>query len=239
LVHAIGDPKASLLVVTALQARQTLVQHSQSLECVRGELSQTMALTLLRDLDAMLAAVEQQRVARKSPYFDMGKRIDDAARLFRSDLEAEKARIKRLLGDYRTAEERRAREAAELARRELQRLAEERAAAELAAQQATTAKEAEAAQTKILEADLKAATAVMAPTQAPAQPENMKTRYKWVVEVLDLAALYKVFPDCVKLEPKMREIHAACARLAETTPEGQPVVMPGCKVSREIDVSAK
>lgn len=220
----------------ATERRDDILERSEAIERVAGESSQQSASNLLGEIQSMLSAIEKDRVAAKAPFKKAGEEIDDRARTFVSKLESEKLRLKSALGKF-TGEQLRIKEAAERKQaQELANLQAERKAAELVAQHAATEKEQQKAQEDILAADLKAADVVMsAPVTVAKKAANTAVTTKWVAVVNDIHALYKVFPDCVQLTAKMREINNSIARLVATDPNVAPA-MPGCTITKEVEV---
>jgi hypothetical protein len=233
------NPNAQLLAPDAKAKRDELIERSSAIERVAGESSQKVALSLLGEVTKMADDAESVRKTAKDPFFKFGKRIDETVAEFCKKLIAEKARLKQALGAYQLEQDRIAREARLKQEAELAKLQAERKAAELAVAHAQTQEQVHQAQEAILAADVKAAEAIM---QAPAvevkKPEGATVIRGWEVEVVDIVALYKTFPECVELKPKKLIINDVVKRLAATIPEGQVPQMPGCKVTPKANVSA-
>ena len=132
------------------------------------------AVEAQRALKEVALSVEKARQEAKEPFFQMGKRIDLAAKTFVAEVETELTRITRAVGNYEQvqlakqraaeaarrleeekarqyaeAEQRRVREEAEAQRRELDRQTVEAARAAQAAANAEERKRAEALQVQI------------------------------------------------------------------------------------------
>ena len=233
-------PEGKLLAPDAHVKRDELVARSEAIERVAGEASRQAAADVLGETSAMIKNAEAVGATAKKPFTGFGKRIGDAITGFNAPLELQKARLKRLLGDYQLEQDRLARAERQKQDAELQRLQNERRAAELAAATATKPEEIEKAQEAVLVADLKAAEVIMsAPAVEPAKVEGAKIKRYFKTEVLDPAALYRVFPECIELKPRMSAINACVNKLAETLPEGEAPKLPGCRVTSEVDFSSR
>lgn len=233
------NPGAPILAPTAKAVRDDLVARSSAIERVAGETSQQSAVNVLAEISKMLALVEDGRKKAKAPGLEWGRRVDSAFNDFMGPLNAEKIRIKMALGQYQLEQDRIAREIRRKQEEELEKARAERKAAELAAQYAENEAQRAKAQEAMLAADVKAAETLMqAPAVVQTQAEGSKTKRGWDVEVLNPAELYKTHPECIELKPKMSVINAVVKKYAETLPEGEAPVLPGCKVSEKVDVSA-
>jgi hypothetical protein len=95
--------------------------------------TQDKAVAAQKEIGELLTVAEKARKAAKEPALEFGRRIDDAAKAFVSDLKEEQLRIATLVGDFQALEQAKAR-AAEQARIEEQRkIEQERRNAELKA----------------------------------------------------------------------------------------------------------
>jgi chemotaxis protein histidine kinase CheA len=205
-----------------------LVERAKAIERVAGESSQQMTVNVLGEIQNALSIVEKDRVAIKAPFLALGKKIDAAAQEYCGVLEIEKARLKRLLGEFQAAIQRKADEERRVQMAELARLQKEREEAEAKNDQAA-----------VVAVEMKAVEVLTAPAQAIVpKAEGMAVKYKWAVKVNNIDALYKLMPDLVKLEPRLREINARIAQMAAADPNTPPG-LPGCEVTREIDVQSR
>jgi hypothetical protein len=238
LVLAIGNPLAPTIRKDAIQTRDALVGRAQAIERVAGASSQQVAANMLVELTKALNAIEDDRKSVKRPFLDFGKKIDGDVTKFIAPLEMEKARINKAIKDFAYEQWQAEQAAKRKQEEELAKLAAERKAAELAAQLAATPKEAAKAEEQIAKVDLKAVETVMAPVPVAAKVEGVKMGVVLVVTVFDVHALYKAFPEYVKLEPRMREINSAIAKMAEADPNTPPS-LPGCRVTQEMAVSSR
>jgi len=206
-------------------------------------------------INRVLIDVEKVRKQIKQPVLDKGKEIDRTAEYFTQDLNAEKFRLDKLIGDFALAQEKIRREAAERAaaqtaeaarlqreqeeaeaRAERLRLGAEQAAAEaesrkerMAAEAA--AKQAEAEAAKAMDLSYAAGAAGMAAHQSSlvvmdtAKVRGTSVAYDY--EVTDLRLLYMSLPYLVELTPKRREI---LTLLSQQREKGLIPALPGLKI---------
>lgn len=177
---------------------------------------QEFAVGALRDIKAIKKGIEEARVAVKAPVLKLGKDIDECARVFCAELDAEDKRITTLVSTYQQAEIRKAHDAEAARQRELQRIEAERLAAEREAQRladeeirkARSLEQAEVAAVKaeqsVAKATQEAAVAKVAvytaPSVSPARAEGMQVRRVPKFEVLDVRSLALARPDLVRIE---------------------------------------
>jgi len=198
---------------------------------VTNEVENKVAVGAQRELTGLAREIETGRKRAKEPVLLVGRAIDDAARRVLSQLEPEMARITELVASFADQERRRAaleterieRERKEAERAALQaRQAEEsrikaEAEAALKAARGKAAREAairaaEEARRKaddeqfrrMQEATERAALDIQA--HAPAKAEGQTTRTEWEVNIVDIWALARGHPACVKIEPRLSEI---------------------------------
>lgn len=202
----------------AHQRREELVTASITCTQVRNDEESGEASHHVRRLAALRIEVEKSRKAVKEPVLAVGKKIDAAAKGFLTDVDAEEVRLKRLLGDYATevAREKARREAAERAAAEAARMAREEA--ERAAAAATeTRKLSDVIAAKQAERELEAARAArLDAADATAdvfEPDNV--RFAWDFEAIDLAALARLHPHLVRIEPRRADIIAEIKAAAD------------------------
>lgn len=176
-----------------------------------------LAFKLLGDF---LAKCEAARVSAKLPALQECRNIDGAVARFIAEAVTEKMRLGKAIGDFLTLEEAKRRDAEALRLKDQRELDRQRLEA-LAKVESHEQREAVQAKFDGL------AAAVPAPPP-PVRAEGQSARTVWEVEVYDIHALYRHYPHCVKLEPRMVEIHAQLDRL----PEGQ--MIPGVKAEKVI-----
>lgn len=204
--------EASVTAADAARAeRDELVTRSALIGTVTDRLDADHATTFLRDAKAYLAGIEAARTRAKAPVLEIGRRIDALSKELVADVQAESARISRVLGAFELEEKRKADEARYAAEAEARRLAAEaqrqaaKARAEapdaLAADRAADAVQAQAVE-QIVALKQQAANA------APARQAGTAVREDVVFEVLDVRALYAAHPELVTLEPNGTAIRA-------------------------------
>jgi DNA repair exonuclease SbcCD ATPase subunit len=238
IIESSANPSTDVLVPEAPVIRDQLLERSKAIERVAGGVSNDIAVQMKGELQDLLKTVESLRKKYKDPFLTVGRRIDAAAATYVESVTKEVNRISRMLSDFAAEQDRIAREAQRKQEEELARLRAERKEAEFAATIALNQQEREAAQEAILKADTKAVEVFSAPVVAPIKSAAQRTTPRWDTKVNDPAALYKVFPDLVRLEPKMREINAEVKKMADAQPDMEPK-LPGCVITKEFVVSAK
>lgn len=120
----ISDAKISISQ-NVFDKKFELLGCSSAITAVRSFEDQESATQALNSISKLLKDVEAARKAVKSPVLELGKKIDELAKNFTGELESEKNRISRLIGNFvaeqerkRFEEERRLREEAERKRKE-------------------------------------------------------------------------------------------------------------------------
>ena len=209
-----------LSIATEAQARKAdLLDMASTISQVRDNDESGVAQRVSRSLAAMRIEIEKCRKLVKEPVNRIGKMIDSAAKEFTAEIDAEEARITKLIGSH----------AAEVARLKAEKEAEERRAAEkarvdreaaeaaaLAAQSSgkisdiIAAKQAEAARQESLTERMAASHEVATTKVAEG------VRFAWDFDVLSIAELYQKAPALVKMEVKRSELLAMLKDL-ETT----------------------
>lgn len=91
---------------------------------------QQVAVDAQKEITRILGLIEKARVAAKEPVLNFGRKIDDTAKAFISELKAEQLRIATKVGDFQQLEQARIRAAEQVRLAEERKLEEERRAAE-------------------------------------------------------------------------------------------------------------
>lgn len=151
------------------------------------------------ELKGILAQAEKARRACKEPVLEYGRKIDDAARSFCDELNAEMARVSLLVGNFQQLEQAKARAAERARNEELTRLERERAAAEA---QATSHDALDAIAKHFNDKE----KAISSDSPQPARIAGQIVRKDYEIEVTDIWLLAKAHPVCVKIEPRLSEI---------------------------------
>jgi hypothetical protein len=175
-------------------------------------------------LQSLVSAVEKARKACKEPVLTIGRKIDQAAKDFVNDVDADLIRVSRLIGDFAQLEQARARAAEKLHKDELSRLERERAEAQA---KATSHDELD----QIAEDYCQKAAAIQTPPE-PVRADGQRITNDWEIVVTDIHKLYRHRPYCVKLEPLLAEIKNLLRD--GTTPEGvlaKPIVKASVRLS--------
>jgi hypothetical protein len=198
-----------------------------------------------RKLAAMRIAVEKCRKDVKEPVNRIGKMIDNAAKEFVAEIEAEEKRITKLVGDH----------AAEVARIKREKEAEERrlmdeARAKREAEEAAAAKAASTGKISDIIAARKAEEerreALSERMEASAEVASTRVaegvRFAWDFEIVSIQGLYQKAPALVKLEVKRAELLAMLKDLETTYGDDQItdiMVEYGVKAFKKAVVSSR
>lgn len=237
-----------------LAQKKTAISSASGITSVADEMDQTAATEIMRDIQTLLKGMENTRETLKRPALEIGRAIDSTAKAFSGELEAEMTRLKKLVGDFQTkihqeaqAELERQRKVIEEANRvEAERQAEEarRAAAAVATPEpldrgAVAIGSPYGAGGSPFDApgampSLPPKAPIIVPTVVAEAPKAQGMSVKEVVrvEVMNLAAVYRTFPELVTLtlNQKQAEAYAQAGKLD---------TCPGIKVIRENAVSVR
>jgi hypothetical protein len=199
-----------LTISEEAQARKAeLLNRSSTVATVTDNDESAVAQRESRALAAMRIEVEKSRKLVKEPVNRIAKMIDQAAAEFLSEIQAEEARIKQLVGKHA---------------KEVLRIKAQKEAAERAAFEAARAAR-EAAEDGGIAAVLAAKKAAAEKLDASAEVASTKVadgvRFAWDFEIEDIAAVYRAAPEFVTLEIKrsallawFRELEASDADVA-------------------------
>jgi hypothetical protein len=220
-----------VLAPDANERRATALSAARAITSVSDAFDAETAADALRTVSDLAKQVEAARAVVKAPVLELGKKIDSTAKDFSADLEAEKVRLSRLLGEFQAVERAKAEEVQRAAAAEARRLAEEAARAAADVEFATNGAEADRAQQVAAQAETAAIEArVAVAAAAPVKPRGVAVREVWKFEVTDLAALYKARPDlCV--------IEANSPLIRETVKVNQTI--PGLRIWKEAAASTR
>lgn len=192
-----------------------------------------------RSLAQMRIEVEKCRKKVKEPVNQIGKMIDQTAKDFVAEIDAEERRITKLVGDHaqevarikreKEAEERRLMDEARIKR-------EEEAAAAAKAQ--STGKIADIIAAKRAEEERQAAAAerMQASNEVAAAKVADGVRFTWDFEVTDIHALYKADPGLVSLSARTSLVLHA---LKGMEAQGLEPDIPGIRAFKKTVVSSR
>ena len=199
-----------LTISEEAQARKAeLLNRSSTVATVTDNDESAVAQRESRALAAMRIEVEKSRKLVKEPVNRIAKMIDQAAAEFLSEIQAEEARIKQLVGKH----------AEEVLRIKAQKEAAERAAFEAARAAREAAEDGGIA--AVLAAKKAAAEKLDASAEVASTKVAEGVRFAWDFEIEDIAAVYRAAPEFVTLEIKrsallawFRELEASDADVA-------------------------
>lgn len=226
-------------------ASEKAIAIAADVKLVNSEATQGNAITAIQSLDNAMRFLEKSREEVKKPFWDTGKEIDRLAKEAKAPLETEANRVRRLVSEFQRAEADRVRqeemrqqaliraEQAKIDELERQRIEAERKAAELKSKPARDRVAAEAARLEDEKTRLELAASMTPPVTVvmPAVISGAKAKTKYRVEIMDINALYKAHPNCVKLEPKLSEIN----NLVEMGMRN----IPGVKLTEELAIETR
>lgn len=155
------------------------------------------------DIKKLLKDMEDLRVELTKPSLEHQRKIkavfDEAAKPLRDEL----SRLMKLSGDYVQLQDAKRRAEENARKEELTRLEKER---EQAMSQAQSHEEREAVQAHYN--DRAAVEAAVVPAPVPVAAKGQQAKPDWEIEIVDIYQFCRVFPSCVKIEPKISEIKA-------------------------------
>lgn len=122
----LGDGYSITITPEAEAYKNKVVGLAREIVAVTDDFTCERAQKGVKALAAIRTGVESSRVAVKAPVIALGKTIDGIAKDFAADVMTEEARLSGLVADYAREQQRKAREAAEAAERERQRIAREK-----------------------------------------------------------------------------------------------------------------
>ena len=161
-------------------------------ETVANPAEQADAVEAQIAIKTLLKACEDARKDCKDPVLAFGRKIDGQAKEFCKPLEAELERISAKVRDYVAAQETRRRAEEALRLKELDELG--RRTQEMLAK-AQTIEEVDRIQERMNE-EVRQASVPIEPVRAPGQI----VREDWEITILDIGALWKAHPNCVRME---------------------------------------
>ena len=215
----VGNGYQLTIAPEAEERKAELLVHSRTISQVTNNDESADAQWFSRQLAAMRIEVEKCRKIVKEPVNRIGKMIDQAAKDFIAEVEAEEKRITRIVGDH--AEEV-ARIQREKERAEAQAFADARAARE-AADAAMDAAEATGRMGDIIAAKeaererlAAAAQRMMASNDLASTKVADGVRFAWDFEITDINMLYLRDRSLVEITPRRAAILALIRGCAES-----------------------
>jgi hypothetical protein len=213
------------------QTAEDLKLSALALSAVIGKVTNSteneQAVIAQSELKRVLDLAETARVHYKQPFLDHCRAIDTKAKQFTAEMRQEFIRVSALVGNFQQLELSKqkaieAQRSAELT--DIERRREEQLAS------ASSHEEREAIQERACQ------EAQMLPAVPLAKAKGQVLAEDYEIEVTNGLALANAFPQCVTIEPKLREIKALLkAGLVRTIPGviARPVVKAGVRLPRE------
>lgn len=202
------ESTAIVLNESSIQKRDKLLAESSFIMSVSDAMDADAATAVLREITAQIKSCEESRVEIGKPVLEITKKINGAAKDFSFKLEAEKARLSRIIGAYQQAEREKAEKAQREAAEEARRIADEQAKKIFAAEieHGADSSEAQKAQEEAVNKVAEARVAVA--NVAPVQPAGTAVKKTWKFTVLDIKALAEAHPELVIVTPNTAAINA-------------------------------
>jgi len=198
------------ITASALAESSKVLAWAREVTIVQGAEQQALAVDALGQLKSLSKRMEQSRELAKRPALEIGRLLDAKAKEFCLPLNEEAERVSRLISAFQRIEAARVckiREEEEAKRRKT--MAEE--AAKLAALDAKMAKAKSSAKLSSLAAEKQIVeqetqqkvleSVALENSQQVIRKAGMIVRKEWNFEVLDIHALFRARPECIKFEP--------------------------------------
>lgn len=200
-----GEGYTLTICQEAETSKRELLASSALVATVTNNDESADASYVMRSLAQMRIMVDKGRKDVKEPVLRIGKLIDASAKTFLLEIEAEEARLRKLIGDHANEVARIAAIKAEEERKafEIARAAREAAAAAQDAAEASgkisdviAAKQAEQARQETLGARMEASSELVATKIADG------VRFAWDFEVVDIEQVARTIPEMVEMKIK-------------------------------------
>ncbi len=219
------------LTEEAIEARDKALALAKTVKVVTNAEEQAAAIKAAADLKAYTSSIEKSRKAVKQPSLDIGRDIDEAARVASSNAKAETQRLELMVGKFQREENARI----EAARQEQERLKREKEEAEAAAAFAETEKERKDAEEKAVTLKEEIEFQKTFEEETPvAKPEGGSVKVKYIFKVTDIRAFYAAFPHLCTIEPKTQAINYFI-----NTPSTDHASIPGLEITEETKFTAR
>jgi hypothetical protein len=213
-LRGVANDADALISESSLKVKNRLLATAATIEKVSSQEEYEAAATIFKELKTFSSGIENARKVVKAPVLELGKKVDDIAKSFTLSVDSEVKRIERLSQSF-LLEEQRKKDAvmAEEKRRQAEILEEaRRKEAELQAklESAKSGVKKEIIQAEIAQmqnttiANLQESS--MAIAEAGAKAEGVGTRKDWIVNVTDIHALYKAYPNLVRMEANVTDL---------------------------------
>lgn len=217
-----------IISASATERKETALATASLVVKVSSPIQERMAVDALAALDSLLKEVEAARILIKAPILDFGRTIDKRAKDFIADLQAQKLRISKALGDYKALEDARTRsiQAARVA--ELNEIERNR---QLARASAASIEELD-----LIDQRANEEVAAIAPVPVSKTP-GVAFKDDWDIEITDPGELAAKHPSCVRIEPKLGEIKALLnAGVTVAGIVAKPKIKVQVRAKKEIEV---
>ncbi len=221
LIRLDWQAQAAAMTEAATALKEEALTAAAYVAKVNDASTQEAAVQAQQKLAGILALVEKARKAAKEPALEFGRRIDDAARLFSTDLKEEQLRLATIVGDFQALEAAKARAAELLRIAEERKAQEERRLAELAAIRAAEAEKQKLAEAERAIAAQAAASKSKRESELLAQQQAEINRQRALSEAASHAELDRINKShsdamaAIAERPKYEPVRAAGQRVQE------------------------
>lgn len=218
LILLTGKGYALSIAPEAQARKQSLLGASGAITRVSSLDESADARFVCARLSEMRIEVEKCRKAIKEPVLATGKEIDQLARDFLAELDAEEKRLRILIGDHYQEQERIRQEKEAAEREAFDKARAAREAAQAATDRANASQapdDIKAAADAALENRLAISNKLAASAEVIAAAPPGGVRMVWDFEIKDIAHVYAAAPGWVELTPRRAEILAWIRQAAE------------------------
>jgi hypothetical protein len=181
----------------AVSLKNSALASSATIVSVETAEENETAVKVQAEVNSIVKAVEKSRKELKEPVLTFGRKIDETAKNFSKELDAELVRISVLIGDFAALENARAKASEALGNIELEEIERER---QKALASATTHKELD----EINERFDRGVAAIS--ITAPIRAKGQIVKSDWKIEIINAHLLAKCHPTCVNITPRLSDI---------------------------------
>ena len=184
----------------AINAREELLSRTALVARVNSPESQKKAVEMQLEIHKAIKSADAQCDIIVEPAAEGIKEIKKVFAEYAAELVEEKARISKLVNDYVTVEDAKARARQNLANQRLSELEKER-------EQALAKVATEDDRDEVLDKYARKAQEEVAAATPSERTEGQRVKYTWKVEITNVDLLYRSAPDVVKLIPQLRKLY--------------------------------
>jgi hypothetical protein len=214
-----GELPAISISADAIALKDGALSSSALVAKVSNESEQAVAVAAQIELKKVATLFEDARVEITAPLLKAQREIKAKVDVHKAELTEELNRVSRLVGDFQQLELAKIRAAEAAKQAELTRIEQER---EAALAKANSFEERAAIQER---AEMKVAEAQQPVFVPAARAAGQRVSEEWEIESVDVHRLYKSYPNCLDLKPRLSEIKILL---------NQGITLPGVKATKGI-----